>query len=225
VEIELLGIPAHAWDLSTSEQLLNDYCWISGVHPATADCRDCFRVATWCSDPVLIPPELVLEIVEPTPAAGSSDQEKRTLCYPISISVSAFDQPASPGNPPSPGPADDDHQGCRRRQRRSPSPAPPARRALSSPPANPGACASVHARLGPHPVAACHVVMAQRRRDRSVPAGHRQPVATDSRSPAVNSAEARSPLHLNRGAPPVFLELKLLQEAWCPWSPLQYMIS
>lgn len=79
VEIDLLGIPAHAWELSSAEQLLNDHCWISGVHPATADRRDCFRVSAWCSDPALIPSEMTPEIVEPTTTAGGAHPEKRTL--------------------------------------------------------------------------------------------------------------------------------------------------
>lgn len=51
VDIELRGILAHAWELATAEQLLNEFCWIGGVHPANVDRRDLFRVVAWCSDP------------------------------------------------------------------------------------------------------------------------------------------------------------------------------
>jgi len=35
IVVELQGIPAHAWELATTEHLLNDYCWIGGSHPET----------------------------------------------------------------------------------------------------------------------------------------------------------------------------------------------
>jgi hypothetical protein len=65
VEINLRGIPAHAWELATAALLLNDHCSISEIHPATLDRRDVFTVIAWCSHPGLIPPELELEILEP----------------------------------------------------------------------------------------------------------------------------------------------------------------
>lgn len=33
IEIELRGVPAHAWELSTAELLLNEFVWIGGVLP------------------------------------------------------------------------------------------------------------------------------------------------------------------------------------------------
>ena len=33
VDVELRGIPAHAWEMATAEQLLNHFCWINDAHP------------------------------------------------------------------------------------------------------------------------------------------------------------------------------------------------
>jgi len=42
VEVEIRGIPPHAWELSTAELLLDEYCGIAAVHPRTEDRRDVF---------------------------------------------------------------------------------------------------------------------------------------------------------------------------------------
>ncbi|CAO2188913.1 unnamed protein product [Urochloa humidicola] len=65
VELDIRGIPAHAWEFATAEALLCDHCWISGLHPDAADRRDVLTVRAWCSAPDLIPPEMELEIIEP----------------------------------------------------------------------------------------------------------------------------------------------------------------
>ena len=78
VEVELKGIPAHAWDLVTAEILLDELYWIDGLHLNNADCRDVFMVKAWCSDPALFPSEMKLDIVEP-PLADSPG----VRCYPI----------------------------------------------------------------------------------------------------------------------------------------------
>jgi len=43
IVVELQGIPAHAWELATTEHLLNDYCWIGGSNPDNANQREVFR--------------------------------------------------------------------------------------------------------------------------------------------------------------------------------------
>jgi len=149
VEINLRGIPAHAWELATVAQLLNDHCWISEIHPTTLDRRDVFTVIAWCSHPGLIPQVLELEILEPLLAAGGSRPVRRTLVYPISVSVALVEKPMGAGDPPVPPEAEGDRRG--HRQDRSPR-APPARAASVEP------RASVHARLGPLPVVRGHVV-------------------------------------------------------------------
>uniref|UniRef100_K3ZDB9 DUF4283 domain-containing protein n=1 Tax=Setaria italica TaxID=4555 RepID=K3ZDB9_SETIT len=92
VEVDIQGIPAHAWELSTAELLLNEYCWISGIHPDMADCRDSFRVSAWCSCPSVFPSEMELEILEPTMAVDDPQAVKRTLVYPVKVFVvTAYD--------------------------------------------------------------------------------------------------------------------------------------
>lgn len=95
VDIELRGIPAHAWELATAEQLLNEFCWIGGVHPANVDRRDVFQVVAWCSDPSCVPSEMDLDIIEPPLADNISGPAKRVLRYPISITVTPFNQPST----------------------------------------------------------------------------------------------------------------------------------
>jgi len=162
VEIDLKGIPAHAWDYKTAQLLLSDHCSISGLQPLNENRRDVFRVAAWCSDPGQIPSEMVLEIVEPSPATGDPATARRTLSYPVTISVSPYELPSSSGDSPPPAPVDDNRQGHRRRRNPS-SPRSSARRAASSPPTNHGSRASVHARLGPLPATSHHVATTDRR--------------------------------------------------------------
>uniref|UniRef100_A0A453EDJ6 DUF4283 domain-containing protein n=1 Tax=Aegilops tauschii subsp. strangulata TaxID=200361 RepID=A0A453EDJ6_AEGTS len=47
VELELCGIPAQAWHLSTAEHILGDSCWIERLHPGTRSKADMavFRLA------------------------------------------------------------------------------------------------------------------------------------------------------------------------------------
>jgi hypothetical protein len=50
-DISMGGIPPHAWDLSTAEQLLAPYCWVERLHPATAEQSDMrrFNLTAWTS--------------------------------------------------------------------------------------------------------------------------------------------------------------------------------
>jgi hypothetical protein len=116
VEVELRGILTHAWDLATVETLLNDFCWITDIHPDLENQREVFKVAAWSSCSEFIPNETVLEIVEPTMLEGES--LRRTLSYDIKVRVISFDlHPTQSGPPP---PSTDDDQGrqkwCRRRR-------------------------------------------------------------------------------------------------------------
>jgi len=147
VEVELRGIPAHAWEVGTAEQLLNRYCGIGGVHPDSAWRRDVFRVAAWSSSPDHIPAGIDLEIVEPVVAGDDPETGKRSLVYPVDVSVSPFDRSPAADDPPSPPPPADDNRRRRRWRRRS---------GLSAglPPAVEPSCAAparvpVHSRLGP----------------------------------------------------------------------------
>jgi len=126
VEMELRGIPAHAWNLATAESLLNDFCWISDIHPETVDRRDIFRLVGWCSSLEAVPAEIDLEIIEAPVAAGDARPVKRSLVYPVTVSVVRHDplDPASP--PPPPPPADEDRRRRKRHRRRRGSPADPS---------------------------------------------------------------------------------------------------
>jgi len=119
IEIELRGIPAHAWDLSTADLLLDEFCWIEGIHPSTAERRDVFLLKAWRLNPHHIPLEMVLKIVEPH-LAGCPHSGVRTLTYPISVRVAPFVQPSSTGDDssPPPPPADEHRRRCRSRNRR-----------------------------------------------------------------------------------------------------------
>uniref|UniRef100_K4AI77 Uncharacterized protein n=1 Tax=Setaria italica TaxID=4555 RepID=K4AI77_SETIT len=135
--------------------------------------RDSFRVAAWCSPPSIFPLEMELEILEPTMMADNLQPEKRTLVYPVTVSViAAPDVLPRPGDPPSPPPADGDG---RRRGNRT----------------------SVHARLGPHPAEIAHVASQDGaaassgvlRRGGSAPLDIKDPTASalpEGASPPVN---------------------------------------
>lgn len=53
INVEIRGIPAHAWSRSTTDFLLRDSCIISELHPATALKTDLssFMLKAWCLDP------------------------------------------------------------------------------------------------------------------------------------------------------------------------------
>ena len=42
IKVEPCGIPAHAWEVSTAEQLLDEFCWVSDSHPDNATHQDVF---------------------------------------------------------------------------------------------------------------------------------------------------------------------------------------
>ncbi|RLN43022.1 hypothetical protein C2845_PM01G44800 [Panicum miliaceum] len=83
VEVELRGIPAHTWELATAEALLNDFCWISDLHPGTADHRDVFHLVGWCSSLEAVPTEIDLEITEAPVVGDGGIPDKRSLVYPM----------------------------------------------------------------------------------------------------------------------------------------------
>jgi hypothetical protein len=99
VEVELTGIPAHAWELDTAAQLFSDCCLPCGVHPMSDTQREVFRLAA-----------IDLEIPEPEVATWWA-RERHCLLYPILIAVKPQDG-STPDDavPPPPPPVDDDHQ-------------------------------------------------------------------------------------------------------------------
>jgi hypothetical protein len=99
VDVELRGIPAHAWGRATAEALLNDFCCIGDLHQVTADRRDVFRLAGWCSSLEFAPPVIDLEIIE-APVAGNGDiPAKRSLVYPVEVSLVRHDLPVPADHP------------------------------------------------------------------------------------------------------------------------------
>jgi hypothetical protein len=104
VEVEIRGIPKHAWFRSTTKNILRDSCWISEVHPDTLQKKDysSFRVSAWCFDPGRLHRDMDLHIVEP----GLHALEKRCLTYKISVSATLSELPAADLGPlPPPPPA------------------------------------------------------------------------------------------------------------------------
>ena len=64
VELELRGIPAQAWHLSTAEHILGSSCWIERLHPSTRSRADLatFRLSARTVDPARIRRHAILEI-------------------------------------------------------------------------------------------------------------------------------------------------------------------
>jgi hypothetical protein len=85
LDIEIRGIPAHAWGLTTAKKLLHDACHILELHPASASKSDLssLKLRAWCLDPMMLRRDMDLHIVE----RGPLNQEARCLTYKISIVV------------------------------------------------------------------------------------------------------------------------------------------
>jgi hypothetical protein len=96
VEFELRGIPAHAWETSTTAQILNPFAWIHAVHPDSLRpvSHDVFRCTAWAADQATIPAVKDLWVVEPPAVADEDPPGKRTFIYPIRISFTVL-QPLS----------------------------------------------------------------------------------------------------------------------------------
>lgn len=69
VNLELEGIPPHAWYFSSAYQLLSPCSWIEKVDPRTESKDDMpvFRLTLWTDDPRRIPTEKELVVAEPEP--------------------------------------------------------------------------------------------------------------------------------------------------------------
>ncbi|TVU25176.1 hypothetical protein EJB05_27661, partial [Eragrostis curvula] len=125
VDVELRGVPAHTWEVSTAENLLNPYGWIEKIDVATRNREDysVFRCSAWCFQPDRIPPARDLHVVEPPSTVAELPPVKRTLVYPISFTVANKEQQGPESNDP-PSPGDDSSGDGRRQRRRAHSPAP-----------------------------------------------------------------------------------------------------
>lgn len=108
VDVELQGVPAHAWEVSTAESLLNPFAWVEQIHENTRNREDysVFRLKAWCLNLEVIPPARDLVIVEPPTMIVESPPVKRALSYPVQISVSISGSQRSEHSSPGDGGSD-----------------------------------------------------------------------------------------------------------------------
>jgi hypothetical protein len=108
LDVEVSGIPAHVWETSTVEHLLNPHAWIDHVHGTTLELNDLSspRCSVWSLNSGSIPSSKELWVAEPPNAVVEDPPVKRFLAYPISFKT--FAGPSSgdsaPRPPPSPSP-------------------------------------------------------------------------------------------------------------------------
>jgi hypothetical protein len=114
IQLELMGIPPHAWNLTTVRKFLAPFCWVERLHDATMHKDDLKELVltAWTEHPFAIPPSRKLRIAEweiptvhfdPDLQRISSNlppylRQKRTLIYNVSIhlrSIADF-QPRTP---------------------------------------------------------------------------------------------------------------------------------
>jgi hypothetical protein len=89
VDVELRGIPTHAWERSTAEQLPRESCWVLDLHPDMVAKRDLssFLLWAWCSAPDRIHPKMELLIPELLQLIVEGPLDKRALNYSIKITA------------------------------------------------------------------------------------------------------------------------------------------
>lgn len=89
VDVEISGIPEHAWELETAEHLLDEWCWVRDLSPDTLGRHDysAFRLSAWCSCPELIPPVMDLMLVEPPSPVDDVPPLRRALSYVVKLKV------------------------------------------------------------------------------------------------------------------------------------------
>jgi hypothetical protein len=113
-ELEIEGVPAHAWNLATAVAVLAPAAWVERLHPLTRSRADMgiFRLSAWCLDPATIPREVDLHIVEPDEPPSAADMAApsqavvpphiNTLAYPLLVHVTRtadFHRSAPCGDP------------------------------------------------------------------------------------------------------------------------------
>jgi hypothetical protein len=98
VDIEIRGIPKHAWSLSTVKSILIDSCLIAEVHPDTMYKQELssFVVRAWCFNPENLQRNSELHIIEPRLQMF----EKRCLTYKLQIRVLHAGSHITPEGPP-----------------------------------------------------------------------------------------------------------------------------
>lgn len=155
--IELRGIPEHAWEMSTAESLLSPYGWPHLLQPETRNREDysAFCLTAWCFNPREIPSARDLHIAEPPIGEILVPPGKPSLKYTVAFRVTEILQPGAESTDGAASEAEEeDGNGSRRRQRRR----------AASPSTHGGAAAiaatdrpSARDRLGPDASGASHV--------------------------------------------------------------------
>jgi hypothetical protein len=113
LDVELLGLPIHLWEIRTAEQLLDEHCIILDLHDDTKDGGDLsvFKLRVWCADPGGLPSIIDLHVEESSVLEGDVPSSPRTVIYHVSIMVSHSDRssmvPPTPPSPSFPGGRDD----------------------------------------------------------------------------------------------------------------------
>ena len=95
--IELRGIPEHAWEMSTAESLLSPYGWPHLLQPETRNREDysAFCLTAWCFNPKEIPSARDLHIVEPPIGEILVPPGKPSLKYTVAFHVTEILQPGA----------------------------------------------------------------------------------------------------------------------------------
>jgi hypothetical protein len=113
VSLVLEGIPPHAWDLATVEDLLGRSCAVEEVAPETKAWTDLalFKLTAWTSQIEAIPVARTLAVPEPVSGGGgalrsaadavrdgarSASQRLKTLQYKVLVHIMRIEEEASP---------------------------------------------------------------------------------------------------------------------------------
>jgi hypothetical protein len=85
VDVQIRGIPEHAWSCSTAEAILDDSCHIVEIHSDTLMKKSLssFIVQAWCFDFKKLQRQMTLHIIE----RGLQSNDNGCLSYKISISA------------------------------------------------------------------------------------------------------------------------------------------
>lgn len=113
VQIELEGIPLHAWGGTTAQNLLRPYCLVESIDPHMAARHDLavFRLTARTTRPELIPDTRILAVPEPAHDETQFHPVRNTLKYVVKIRVRRLlvrMQPDSPPASPPPTPPTSD---------------------------------------------------------------------------------------------------------------------
>jgi hypothetical protein len=105
VDVEVRGLPAHAWSRSTVERLLGDSCLVTEVFSEAMLRKDfsSFLLRAWCRNPDELHRAMDLIVVEPS----FGGHEQQCLSYSVEVVVVPVDRPVGDSPPPSPPPDDD----------------------------------------------------------------------------------------------------------------------